>query len=546
MYKDEEKDFVDCIRAAVYTVGALDYRLRFVNQGLLELIPDIKAGDLCYRALWGKDMPCHNCPCKAILDGEKPESRVVHCEKAGRYLSIDGVLIESAEDHPQVLFTGYDVSCLAGEKEYFRKIAYYDAQLNMKNRVAFMNDLAEEYEAGHTGWVCIVSIKNINNFNLVYGRSAGDDLLKKIAGFYLNTYSPDHIYRIGGTKLALVARREIEYRMLQNIIRQDIPGAVMGDGGNSRLFMDSVIINYPAFADQPEEVIHNADYMLHRTKSQESSRVLYFQTKEQEELTRSRKISSIIRKKMGEEQFIVYFQPIVEIKTGRFVKCEALLRLYDEELGWISPVEFIPVAEENGLIYELGRLVLEKACQEIAYRKKHGLYPVCINVNVSTVQFSRRSFCEDVISIVEKYDIDPKLIQLEVTESIIINSFEYTVDIMKRLIEYGLSFAVDDFGTGYSSLSYIGTLPVECLKLDKSFVDRVAESEVYVLIVNNVIEIARGLKFKIVAEGVESRSQYEILKRLGCDYIQGYLFARPLPADRFEAFLQDNDKDCNL
>lgn len=174
----------------------------------------------------------------------------------------------------------------------------------------------------------------------------------------------------------------------------------------------------------------------------------------------------------------------------------------------------------------------------IAARAKRKQPPIQVNVNVSTVQFSKSTFYDDVTHVIHKYQIDPALIQLEVTESIIINSFEYIISIMRRLIEFGVSFAIDDFGTGYSSLSYIGTLPVESIKLDKSFVDKIAESEVYLLIVKNVIEIAKGLQFQIVAEGVESRNQYEILKRLDCDYIQGYYFSTPLPPEKFEHFIE--------
>ena len=212
------------------------------------------------------------------------------------------------------------------------------------------------------------------------------------------------------------------------------------------------------------------------------------------------------------------------------------MRLYDENLGWITPDEFIPIAEEQGLIHDLGLYVLEHVCRKLVDRKKKGLPPVGIHINVSTVQFSKNGFFASFMEIIDRYGIDPSQIVMEVTESIMIQSFDFIMAIMKRFIDRGVCFSLDDFGTGYSSLNYIAALPISSIKLDKSFIDRSEKSDVYALLIKNVVEIARGLKIELIVEGVETTGQVKTLTKIGCEAMQGYYFSKPLPETELDNF----------
>lgn len=529
---------LDGLHAAAYTVGIEDYKIQSVNQGLRKMLPDIETGTVCYRALWDRNDPCVNCPIPRLRQENDSDSMEVYNPKLGRYLSIDSVRVNGMNGRPAVVFTGYDITRRVESEARLKVLAYYDVMLGVRNRNAFMEDLAGLYEQELSFRVCMINIKNFDSYNVIYGRQAGDQLLMNMAEYYKDSIDNEKVYRVGGGKFAFIIFSEAEYSYLREQIEQwKNAELLLGEKNHFRLFLDSVVIDVPEFASNPELLMHNAEYMLDKSRNTEKGEEMVFGGEEQRALEKKKKITSIIRRALEKNRFFVYYQPIYSIEKYNFPKCEALLRLNDEDEGFIPPSEFIPAAEESGLIHELGQFVLEEACRLIEWRGRQGLPPIQVNVNVSTTQFSRRSFLDEVLTIVNKYDIDRSLLQLEVTESILINSFEYIIDIMKRLIEEGISFAVDDFGTGYSSLSYIGTLPVQAIKLDKSFIDRIAESEIYVLIVRNVIEIAKGLHFKIVAEGVEDEQQLMVLKRLGCDYIQGYLFSKPLPEEEFTRFM---------
>lgn len=527
------------INAAAYTIGADDYRILSANTYLQKLLPEIQKGDLCYQALWDRTAPCEHCPVPRLNRDHMMNSMEIYNSKLNLHLSLDSVRVTDGRGEPVVIFTGYDITRRVETEKRLKELAYTDVLLRINNRIAFMEDLTACFADGRRYHICMSRLKNFDNYNLAFGKEEGDRLLKDLAEYYTTAY-PGRIYRVGGARFAYITDQDEDCDRLEKLLKKPIPEQAQNRHRNFRFYMDSVIIEIPRFAGTPEVLMHNAEYMLHKSGKMDSSEIMYFRSEEQKELERKNKIAGIVRRKIQEDGLEVYYQPIYSIQDREFSKCEALVRLFDEEFGFISPVEFIPIAEECGLINRLGTFVLDQACRLISHRKEQGLAPVQINVNVSTVQFSSEGFYDSVMDTINRYEIDRSLIHLEVTESILINSFDYIVELMKRLIDQGIMFAVDDFGTGYSSLSYIGTLPVVGIKLDKSFIDHIAKSEVYVLIVKNVMEIAKGLNFRIVAEGVESYGQYQILKKLGCDYIQGYLFSKPLPAGAFSRFLEEH------
>ncbi|KIQ94243.1 Bacteriophytochrome cph2 [Anoxybacillus thermarum] len=249
-------------------------------------------------------------------------------------------------------------------------------------------------------------------------------------------------------------------------------------------------------------------------------------------------IQHSIRKALKQNEFTLHYQPIVDIETGDIVAVEALLRWYHPKRGWISPATFIPIAEETNLIQPIGDWVLRKVCEQSKVWRKKGLPHVQIGINVSIKQFLQADLVEHIEHVLRTYDLDPFCLKLEITESMAMHHIDYVLAQLQSLKNLGLQLAVDDFGTGYSSLNYLKKLPIDIIKIDRSFVQDMVKHSYDLSIVRAVIEVAHSLQMKVVAEGVETEEQLAILKREGCDRAQGYYFSKPLSAEQFEQLVQ--------
>ena len=360
-------------------------------------------------------------------------------------------------------------------------MAFFDFNFdfNLKNQTAFMQDIEQRTIAGKLCFVFVGRLKNLQHYNLVFGRESGDTLLKQLIKYYFGLYQSDKIYRIGGTKIAFIADTEEERIKMQELMEHPCSKEMERQNKSFSPYIDFVEIEVPKFAHETEQVIHNAEYALSKTRFEDKNHILYFTEKENLEMQRRKKIIEILNKRdksFLERGFQVYYQPIYDVKEKRFSKCEVLLRFY-----------------------------------------------------------------EGIKDTITKYQINPKLLHFEITESIIMNSFAYIIDIMNKIIALGIGFSIDDFGTGYASFGYIAALPLQGIKIDKTFIDQMIQSDVHMRIVNHVVKFAKELQLNIVAEGVEELEQYRVLERLGCDYIQGYVFAKPLPEQAFFEFLTKNE-----
>ncbi|KHF29929.1 Phytochrome-like protein cph2 [Anoxybacillus sp. BCO1] len=249
-------------------------------------------------------------------------------------------------------------------------------------------------------------------------------------------------------------------------------------------------------------------------------------------------IQHSIRKALKQNEFMLHYQPIVDIQTGDIVAVEALLRWHHPKRGWISPATFIPIAEETNLIQAIGDWVLRQVCEQSKVWRKKGLPHVQIGINVSIKQFLQADLVKHIEHVLRTYDLDPFCLKLEITESMAMHHIDYVLAQLQSLKSLGLQLAVDDFGTGYSSLNYLKKLPVDIIKIDRSFVQDMVKHSYDLSIVRAVIEVAHSLQMKVVAEGVETEEQLAILKRERCDRAQGYYFSKPLSAEQFEQLVQ--------
>lgn len=278
---------------------------------------------------------------------------------------------------------------------------------------------------------------------------------------------------------------------------------------------------------------------MYQAKAEGRARYRLFEPSMNARAARRLDAENRLRKSIEREELVVHYQPKVALGSGEVVGFEALVRWADPERGLVPPSEFIPLAEETGLIVPMGEWVLRQACRQAATwrRERPGDAPVVVWVNLSPRQFHRADVVGQVSSVLEETGVDPRCLGLEITESVVMDGAEATIETLRRLRALGVRLAIDDFGKGYSSLGYVKRFPVDVLKIDCSFVEGLREHPEDLAIVQAVITLGQSLGMKVVAEGVETVEQLDVLRGLGCDYGQGYHFARPMPGEEATAFL---------
>lgn len=287
--------------------------------------------------------------------------------------------------------------------------------------------------------------------------------------------------------------------------------------------------------------IQNADIALNNAKKQGKDCFSIFNGLMKEEIFRKTKIQKNLNEAIKKDLLEVYYQPKINLKDENLIGAEALLRWKDEELGIISPGEFIPIAEETGIIIELGRYVLRKVCMQIKTWEASRINYINVAVNVSGKQFKDTSLPEYITNVLKEYGLPPSVLELEITESAIIGNIKYTYKMLDEFIKKGIKIAIDDFGTGYSSYNHLSQLNLNILKVDKSFIDFINCGNKKNLVIKNIIDFAHALGMKVVAEGVEQEHQMKILKEYDCDIIQGYFYSKPLSPKDFEVYIMKKE-----
>lgn len=419
-------------------------------------------------------------------------------------------------------------------------MAYHDDLTNLPN----LRRLKEQLELhlspeGKAGLCTGVAVININRFKAIndsFGYRAGDKLLTEVGARLSRRCLPEEgVYRMGEDEFAVTIpeyldHRAIEIRALQ--LLKSIDPLMTIEEKEYHISLSMGLSIYPHDGSSVDQIIQNADMAVHNGKEQGMEFARY--TASIKKRTQSRiELENDMRKGLDREEFFLEFQPQVSLETGRVVGMEALVRWNHPRKGLLSPGEFIPVAEDSGLIVPLGEWVLRTACQ---YNKKwqmDGYEPVCISVNLSMRQFRQHNLAEKVDCILQEVGLDAKYLELEVTESMTFD-IDTAFDQLHRLKRLGVHISIDDFGTGYSSLNYLKTLPIDRLKIDRSFVKEVMLDGNGAAIVSTITTMAHHLKLKVTAEGVESQEQLEFLKLQNCHEGQGYLFSKPVPAGLFE------------
>ena len=417
-------------------------------------------------------------------------------------------------------------------------LAYYDELTGLPKRNLLLDRLHQllHGRSAADGPVTLVllDVSRFRRVNDTLGRTGGDELLVQIGKRLSQVLGErDTLARFDTNAFALLLATPGEETALADFIEKQVMGCLNPSftvrDTELRIAVRVGAAGFPTDATDAEGLVRNAEAALSDARLK-GHRYLFYAPSMNARLGEKLTLETKLRRALEEEQFLLHYQPKVELKSGRVVGLEALIRWKDPDRGLVSPAQFIPVLEETGLILDVGKWVLEAACAQYAAWREQGLPAPRIAANVSGIQVAQRAFVQQVEAALAKHPGAEGGLELELTESVLVEDLAGNIEKMKALKERGVSIAVDDFGTGYSSLGYLSRLPIDALKIDRSFIVRMTNDAQDMTIVTTIISLARSLELKVIAEGVETAEQARLLTLVRCDQIQGYLIAKPQPA----------------
>lgn len=421
------------------------------------------------------------------------------------------------------------------ELEY---LAYHDPVTGVFNKASmkkYINELISLKKCNEFA-IMIVDIDNFKYINDTMGHSFGDQILSEFGSRLGNLAGKGStIYRLGGDGFVIVIEGYKDKALVEKLavkILKDfrIPFDIKG----SRVFMtiSMGVSVYPEHGDSMDELLKNADIALYKAKETGKNRIVFYNKPMNEAISERVSIEKHLRTALINNEFELHYQPQLDIKNNKISGFEALIRWNSPELGFVSPVRFISIAEDSHMIVPIGEWVLRNACMYIKKLHRRGYSDVSISVNISMLQLLQDDFVENVLAILNCTELDPCYLELEITESILMESYELIAQKLKLLKDSGIKIALDDFGKGYSSLYYLRQLPISTLKIDKSFIDTIGTEGKHKSLTNLMVKIGKTMGLSVVAEGVETQEQLDYLTKYKCDKYQGYLFSKPVPPDK--------------
>ncbi|MDE7177048.1 MAG: bifunctional diguanylate cyclase/phosphodiesterase [Lachnospiraceae bacterium] len=441
-----------------------------------------------------------------------------------------------------------DITRMMAQRDELTYMAYYDVLTGLYNRNYFVKLLGEFLRRAETEnckvAVMFLDIDDFRRVNDGIGIMAGDDLVQ-LFGQYLCSLMNSHViishfstdlYCIGIYDPCGARSVETIYQVIRERLKKPFK---MTDGQEVSMTVSVGVSEYPEAATGTLELINCAEIVMFKAKSQGKDAIQYFDSAILEDFLQTVTIQTKLREVVFEQNFTMYFQPQYYASNGRLRGVEALIRWKDEQGDMISPAVFIPIAEKNGAIVPIGNWVIEKSVQIYAKWRDKYAYPLILSLNISAVQCKQNDFIENILLILERYHIQPEKVELEITETILVDDFKETKKRLDDLRKTGIRISLDDFGTGFSSLSYLKGLPIDTLKIDKTFVDTLLTDVNTKIITESIIYMVKRLGYETVAEGVETEEQYAYLRELSCDIIQGYYTGKPMPAEGIENLLKE-------
>ncbi|WP_264736853.1 EAL domain-containing protein [Cytobacillus firmus] len=427
-------------------------------------------------------------------------------------------------------------------EEKITELAFFDQDTGLPNRIKFTEQLEIQVKRARKKQkkLAVLSI-DIDRFKIIndsLGHFAGDMVLKEISERIERVLpSGSYLGRFSGDKFTLVLSREATIEKVMKVSKKILEEISHPISQSNQEFIVTASIGaslHPNDGSDEHLLLKNADIATNRSKQQGGNRVTFFSMEMNQQAMVRLELESYLRKALQKNEFYLCYQPLIDLETGNLYGSEALIRWNHPKLGLVSPSDFIPLAEETGLIEDIGGWVLRSACKQNKRWQMLGYESLSISVNVSAYQFQQPGFLQEVKMALELSGMEPQYLTLELTESTMLRNVEYSIQVMQSLQDLGVKVSIDDFGTGYSSLSYLKDLPINTLKIDRSFINNLRLNTSDVAIVKAIITMGHGLAVKVVAEGVETQEQIELLKKLKCHYAQGFYIHKPLMTREFE------------
>lgn len=431
-----------------------------------------------------------------------------------------------------------DITSEKNNENKIKLMNYYDNITGIQNKKMFIekfkqliNNSSNKSKLG----IIFFDIDNFKNINDSYGHEVGDEILLRLCKRIENILDGRHTFaRFGGDEFIIAFSNVINQIEIKDFLDELLLKVRKPFYVDSRKICCSISIGvsiYPNDSNRLDILLKTADMAMHTAKEEGKNRYKFFDISILNILKRQSEIEKALRTAIENNEIFMVFQPKISIKDEKVNGFEALVRWVNDELGFISPAEFIPIAESSGLIIDLGKYIIEesfKKCKELYCSTKSKFH---IAINISDIQLREEGFISFISEMLEKYNIPPEFIEFEITEGVIMKSVVKNIELLIGLKRLGVSIALDDFGTGYSSLSYLKRLPIDVLKIDKSFVDGIGVDEKSEYIAESIIKLSHSLNLKVVAEGVETKEQLGYLDKMKCDVAQGYYFSKP---EKFE------------
>ncbi|UZJ45701.1 EAL domain-containing protein [Marinimicrobium sp. C6131] len=458
-------------------------------------------------------------------------------------------------DQTVALVVSVDITERKNAQAKMEHMAHHDALTNLPNRVQLVERLELEIRRatrhGYCGAVLFIDLDQFKNINDSLGHPVGDRVLKEVAQRLVSSVrEEDLVARLSGDEFVVVltvldsdlSTAALRAGEISEKIRRIISRPFHTDNLDLRISCSVGVVIYPDKNSSVHELLRFADTAMYQVKEKGRDAIEFFNEEMADKVSRQLVMEGDLHRALEGRQFALHYQPKVDMETGTIVGAEALLRWHHPTKGVVSPADFIPILETSGLILDVGQWVLESACETLVHWRQEGWWKpgMRLSINISPRQFRRTAFADDVLRTLERYPIPENSLEMEVTEGIVIHQVDEAIVTMRRLAERGISFSLDDFGTGYSSISYLKQLPVTVLKIDQSFVRDIVDDHNDRVLVETIITMGRLLDLDVIAEGVESEAQFDILQRYGCHYYQGFYFSPGVTLAKFDDMLAEN------
>ena len=446
--------------------------------------------------------------------------------------------------------TGIDITARKISEHRIHHIAQHDVLTGLPNRSLLQDRLGEAIEAsersGHPLWVMLIDLDRFKFVNDSMGHKAGDVLLMTIAARLRSGLSDsDTVARLSGDEFVVIlAQRDdaaLDPALVQRLMESVAQPVLLGPREYAVTCSVGIAV-YPTEGAEADSLIEHADIAMYRAKKLGRNNFQFYTPAMNDEAQERVRIESALRNALERGEFVLHYQPQVDLASDKIVGMEALIRWQHPELGMVSPARFISIAEDTGLIVPIGAWVMRTACAQNRAWRDAGLGKLRVAVNLSARQFGAPDLLDSIKGALDDSGIAPECLEIELTESLFMSDIALAVELLHSMKALGVNLSIDDFGTGYSSLSYLSRFPIDVLKVDRSFVCDITRDASNAALVASIIHLAHNLKLAVIAEGVETAEQLDYLRRHGCDEMQGYYVSPPLPAQEFERFLRQHNK----